>query len=126
MRQKFGRMSNYLFNFAGHGVYGPNGKVTINPVDIAKHNKELAQAELEAMRAIGRALLYTRDIDGKAHVGTWDGSFNWPVSYQRSSWHNMAGKNGRTDFWFTGPDGKQWHGVNIGDNQIVRTRRIKS
>lgn len=42
-----------------------------------------------------------------------------------SSFHNMAGRDGRTDYWFTGPDGKNWHGVNIGDMDLVRCHRLK-
>lgn len=31
----------------------------------------------------------------------------------------------RIDVWFTGPYGDRWHGVNRGDNQILRCKRLK-
>ena len=63
----------------------------------------------------------------------WDGAkvCNWPSTLvfigcrYRTSYHNFAGKNGRTDVWFCGPDGHTWHGVNIGNHQIVRCKRTK-
>jgi hypothetical protein len=118
--------TGYVFNFQEHGAFGPNGKLgEVSQSEIDAHNKRLAQTEIEQAKQSGTALLYERDIGGKRHVGTWDGSFNFAVSYRRTSWHNMAGKDGRTDYYFTGPDGKNWHGVNIGDNQIVRCHRLK-
>lgn len=30
----------------------------------------------------------------------------------------------RLDIWFTGPDGQRWHGACVGDNQLLRCRRI--
>lgn len=54
---------------------------------------------------------------------------NWPGTLEfrchtRVGRHNIAGT--RYDAWFTGPDGKKWHGVMLGENtQICRCRRLK-
>lgn len=59
-------------------------------------------------------------------VGNWPGSIKFKVGVVKKSWHNFAGKDGRIDFWFSGPDGKTWHGVCIGDMQLCRVKRNKS
>lgn len=59
----------------------------------------------------------------KGTVSNWPGTlkFDCHTSVGR---HNIAGN--RYDCWFTGPDGKQWHGVTYGDNtQICHCRRMK-
>jgi len=64
-------------------------------------------------------LYYTGD-----KVTNWPGTLAFKVVSRKSSWHNFAGKNGRTDFWFV-VDGYYWHGVNIGDNQLARCKKTK-
>lgn len=59
------------------------------------------------------------------YVTNWPGTLRLPVYGVRYSFHNLAGRNGRRDFWFHGPDGFVWHGVNIGDNDLARCRRTK-
>lgn len=55
----------------------------------------------------------------------WPGTLTFKASGARIGAHNMAGR--RYDVWFTGPDGKQWHGVTYGDNtQICHVRRLKA
>lgn len=86
-----------------------------------------AENDRRDMIATGRAVLYL--VDSQASVGraytvqNWPGSLSLPVRYSKSGRHNIARR--RVDVWFTGPDGAEWHGVNIGDNQILRCRRIK-
>lgn len=125
--------TGYIFNFQAHGAFAPDGKVAdaMPQEDIDAHNRKLAAQEVEEMKQTGRAVLYLhkrKDSIGTPgqtwEVGTWEGSFRVPVYYSQSSWHNMAGKDGRLDVWFTF-DGSRWHGVNIGDNDIVRCRRTK-
>jgi hypothetical protein len=58
-------------------------------------------------------------------VGTWDGSHRFEIIDIHKSWHNFVGKDGRTDCWFKIKD-QLWHGVNIGNNNIVHAKRIKS
>jgi hypothetical protein len=61
-------------------------------------------------------------FDGK--VGNWPGTLSFPCRIRKGS-HNMA--RTRYDLWFTGPDGKQWHGVQYGENtQIAHCKRVKS
>lgn len=39
----------YLFNFEGHGVFSPDGKVNISPKEVDAHNKALAEAEIKGL-----------------------------------------------------------------------------
>jgi len=39
----------YLFNFDGHGVFSPAGKVNITPEEMEAHNKELSEAEIKGL-----------------------------------------------------------------------------
>jgi hypothetical protein len=118
--------AGYIFNLSGR-AFSPDGAIgSPSQADIDAHNARLAAAELEALKASGRGVLYlTRNADGSHSVSQWSGGLCRPVYALRKSWHNMAGKNGRTDFDFSF-DGSRWHGVNIGDNQIARVRRCKA
>jgi hypothetical protein len=128
------------------------GKSEPVPADGPKPDKPLAKGEsLERSPAVcykccaeddrrsmietGKATLYLvkREIAPAVHgagplmcyfITNWPGSLEFKVGGAvRHSRHNIAGS--RTDAWFTGPDGKEWHAVNIGDNQIARCRRLK-
>ena len=66
---------------------------------------------------------FTTDKDGKNWFSNWPGSFKLPVNDTLKSWHNFAGKNGRTDFWLWF-EGKRYHGVQIGHNNECATIRI--
>jgi hypothetical protein len=56
----------------------------------------------------------------------WPGTLKVKIYYSRDSWHNFAGRNGRTDFWFT-LEGKRFHGVHIGhNNECANVRKVKS
>lgn len=52
----------YLFNFSGHGVFSPDGKVQITPHEANIHNKCLSRAEVlgldNACRVGQRGTLY--------------------------------------------------------------------
>ena len=73
------------------------------------------------MRNHGKIALYLTD-EG---VTNWPASLVFPVRYRRIGRHNWAGK--RYDVWFTGPDGKPWHGTQYGDNtQIIHCKRVKA
>lgn len=55
----------------------------------------------------------------------WPSSFVLPARWVKKSWHNFAGKNGRTDFWVWF-EGKCYHGVQIGHfNQLATIRLLK-
>lgn len=123
----------YLFNFAGHGAFAPDGKAMLQngtlrdltQDEVDTHNRLLGEAELAAIKKHGRGIMYlTRQPHGSYHVATWTGQGRTLCHNVRRSWHNMAGKDGRTDVDFT-LDGSRWHGVNIGDNQICRVKRCK-
>lgn len=123
----------YIFNFSSHGAFAPDGKIEGQPTQeaIDAHNKTLADLEIEAAKRDGKACLYLHKrtdsigTPGKTwNVGSWNGSHLFPVYYSKKSFHNMAGRDGRTDVWFIFDD-SVWHGVNIGDNDIVRCKRTK-
>lgn len=123
----------YIFKFKDHGAFDPNGKIEepLSDLDIINHNTKIAIMEIESALKTGKATFY---ISYKLHEGgkksnymitTWDGTYKFPCIDISSSWHNFAGEDGRTDCWFKIQD-QLWHGVNIGDNQIVHAKRIKS
>ncbi len=92
---------------------GPSGKVCYTCCGIR---------DRRYMERNGQIVLYWNDF----RVSNWPGSLSFKADCYRTSFHNMAGKNGRTDVWFTGPDGFTWHGVNIGDHQILRCERTRT
>ena len=84
-----------------------------------------AKRDQESMIETGHSknlpLYYQED---KGEVTNWCGSLRFGVYHARKGYHNMAG--GRTDIWFTGPDGKVWHGYQLGQyTQIVHCKRTK-
>lgn len=134
----------YIFNFNGHGAFDPGGKVKIDgrnatDAEIESHNSLLSRMELDGMKKHGRGVLYLhREVKHWQHegkpatstayfVGTWAAkdTDRIKVYHTTTSFHNMAGRDGRRDVWFN-LDGKRWHGVNIGDNDIVRCKMTKN
>jgi hypothetical protein len=77
------------------------------------------------MAADGRATLYLMECRDKGYSLTnWPGTLVIVPFRVRTGRHNIAGK--RYDVWFTGPDGKPWHGTQYGDSsQLCRCRRVK-
>jgi len=117
--------AGYIFNFGEHGAFAPDGKIPdLIPEQIDAHNNILAKIELEAFIKNGKGTFYHFRKDGYHFVGMWAGEEPRFPATVRFSHHNFAGKNGRRDFWFT-INGQKWHGVNIGDNDIVRAKRLK-
>lgn len=115
----------YVMDFKGHGAFSPDGKVEMTPEQIEAHNNALMVAELEAMKQTERAVLYLfRDVPGKISIGQWASKDfqRTPVSSIRHSRNNWGVQ--RTDVWFKA-NGQNWWGVNLGDNDIVRCKRIK-
>ena len=110
-----------LFHSPGRGTYCPdNGRVDVTPDEASMHNLALGRARLASMNANGRALLYL--VDGGANgdgmmVQDWSGVLRIKPTRVRKGQHNIA--RTRWDVWFM-HEGQAWHGVNIGDNQILR------
>ena len=69
--------------------------------------------------------LYLTQRGNRWAVSNWPGSLSFNVLHVKKSWHNFAGKDGRRDCWFNGPDGHVWHFVSIGDMDAGRARRTK-
>ena len=81
--------------------------------------------DAKAMVEDGKACLYlSKRDDGAWAVSNWPGTLVFKTHYTRETRRGFSGK-GR-DAWFTGPDGKAWYGINMGDSQICRCRRLKA
>jgi len=118
----------YIFKVGDKKIYDPDRKIDepLSDLDIIIHNTKLATMEIETAMKTGKALLYLyRDRTQSYSVGTWDGTYKFSCLKGKTSWHNFAGKDGRLDLWFKIKD-QSWHGVNIGNNDIVYAKRIKS
>lgn len=98
-----------------------------------------AAEDIAYMREHGRITLYlVYDIVGGHQRGykvtNWPNSLSFAVcmdmdDYARRPRHSRYGGGfgaQRTDVWFKDVDGFLWHGINRGDNQILRCRRIES
>ena len=84
-----------------------------------------AKRERERMIETGRATLYltTEQASGRALLTDWAGQLVFRGGVVRKGRHNMA--RVRYDAWFTGPDKREWHAVQYGDNtQIAHCRRL--
>lgn len=86
-----------------------------------------AERERKAMIESGKGTLYLvrREIAGghSRHYATdWPGMLEFRIHNMARSWNNFGAQ--RTDVWFLGPDGAPWYGVNLGDNQILRCKRL--
>lgn len=77
------------------------------------------------MERDGKSVLYLSERSPlQWEISNWPGTLRFNASVS-TSWHNFAGRNGRRDAWFMGPDGKQWHAVSIGWRQVARCKRVK-
>ena len=126
----------YIFKFGNEKIYDPNGKIEepLSDLDIINHNTKVAIMEIESALKTGKATFYlfkSKKCNDPwiekyyLNVGTWDGTYKFEIIDIHKSWHNFAGPDGRRDCWFKIKD-QLWHGVNIGDNDIVHAKRIKS
>lgn len=82
--------------------------------------------DIADMIATGKATMYLSRTDtlGIYKISNWHGSYTIENIHVRKGRHNMA--RVRYDAWFTGPDGKSWHGVRYGENtQILHCKRIE-
>lgn len=74
----------------------------------------------------GKLQGYFVEENKQGYFTNWPGSLKIPIYARRVSWHNFAGRNGRTDFWLK-YNGQNYHGVQIGHNsQIATIRRTKN
>jgi hypothetical protein len=105
------------------GTYGVNYSVDLRG---RKHCLDCAhKRELKDAIKTGQFTAYlVDDTATSGRIVSFHGLEFAKVHGIRRSWHNMAGRNGRRDVWFR-MAGRTWHGVNIGDNQIVRCKALK-
>lgn len=106
----------------GYGT-GPNGEKVCYACCGKRDSAEMTER--------GRAVLYLTVAGPNAAAPNWPVVTNWPgtlkipVKHRRIGRHNIAGV--REDVWFTGPDGREWHGVCYGRNtQLCHCRRLKA
>ena len=128
-------LAGYIFNFRGHGAFSPNGMVKNNgnelsQKEIDRNNSVLGQIELEAFKKAGRGMFYLTRSDSAAFgkeyfAGTWAATEKDKFRCQnaRQSRHNIGRTRIDVDFYI---DNERWHGINIGDNDILRAKRCKS
>lgn len=82
------------------------------------------KAEKEFLITRGHGMLYLTGQRGEEKLTDWPGVLIYRPSRVSHSRHNIG--RTRTDVWFTGPDNKRWHGVQIGENnQVCRVHRLK-
>lgn len=138
--------AGYIFNFEGHGAYAPDGKIKVGDAELTQaqvdeHNRLLGEMEKQAAIEHGKAVFYfsydvkrIRESDPMTRnnrryenyrVSNWCGSWTSPWAYATKSFTPGFNCSERWHVYFTGPDGKKWYGINQGDNQIVRARRLK-
>ncbi len=139
--------AGYIFNLAGHGAYAPDGKIKVGDAELTQaqvdeHNRLLGEMEKQAAIERGKAVFYfSYDIQRiresepltrgnrryeNYQVSNWCGSWKSPYTYATRSFTPGFNCSERWHVYFTGPDGKKWYGINQGDHQIVRARRLKN
>ena len=141
--------AGYIFNFNSHGAFQPIGKVATSTgpteEEIKTHNSLLAKAERDAMIQHGEGTFYiteTREpkctpqnprwqIENNggftyknSTVSQWTGEWKAPCHVRRGYSYGFCRVETRW-IWFTGPDGKAWYGVNKGDMDCFRGKRLK-
>jgi len=84
-----------------------------------------AKSDIEYMDKEGKIMLYLCTDNHKDRVTNWPNSLSFPVKHFTVGHHNFAGV--RYDVWFEDHNGRQWHGVQYGDNtQICHCKRSKN
>lgn len=78
-----------------------------------------ADIDKEYLRKTGKLSGY---FNGNEFLN-WPGTFRVKVNYIRKSWHNMAGRDGRTDFWLMF-EGRRYHGIHIGHSHTCATIKL--
>lgn len=121
--------AGYIFNFAGHGAYGPEKIDTKDggptQAEIDTHNSLLASAEREHMMRSGIGTFYLSSDKTGHRVSQWTGEWRAPFVKVRCGYSYGFCRVQTHWIWFTGPDGKQWYGINKGDQQSFTGRRLK-
>lgn len=109
----------------GHGVV--NGEYGVRRSDGATLCKACCADDTRRRLRVGEPMILYYEHRRKA-VTDFLGGLDIPVFAEKKSIRRLSwgGEVERYDVWFTYGDGRNiWHGVNIGDNQIVRCRRLK-
>jgi len=116
------RLLGYLIAHEGV-VYAPGLKVGVIPLeDMDTHNRILALMEWDAMLKHGEGRLYLTLRDSKHVITDFLGLRSIAPLRVRKGTHNK-GKT-RYDVWFD-LSGSLWHGLNIGDCQLLHVKKVK-
>jgi len=84
-----------------------------------------AAMDRASMIETGKATMYLTEGETGSWITNWPGNVRFRTGAVRKGRHNMA--RVRYDTWFTGPDGKEWHAVQYGDNtQIAHCKRTEA
>lgn len=85
--------------------------------------------EIGKMNQEGKVSLYLTQTPSRLgydyQIVNYAHTIEFACQRPKFSFHNLAGKRGRRDIDFVGPDGAKWHGVNIGDSQVIHCKRKK-
>lgn len=124
------KCAGYIFNFKGHGAFDPLGKLQVDGRDVTDlevetHNAILGKADVDYAKQTGQGLFYLSKVEGTWQVSTWAGTFKVRPHHIKESESFGIVRCRRLSVYFTGPDGKNWYGVNKGDNQILQSKRLK-
>lgn len=101
------------------GPEGPAGDYCY-PCAATRDRRYMArEGRVDLYLVMGAATRYT--------VQNWPGSLVIKPTDWREHPRGSGGFGGarRVDVWFCGPDGQRWHGINRGDSQVVRCKRLK-
>lgn len=85
-----------------------------------------AEQDKTYMRDHDKTTLYlSKDTSDQWKVTNWPGSLTIKPDYvKRSKGYGFGREYDRHDVWFTF-QGDRWHGINQGDNQLLRCRKLK-
>ena len=81
------------------------------------------ELDKEAMTTGDRYTLYLVQRGSQWFATNWPGTLNFAAEVKKGN-HNWAHVE-RMDAWFTDHNGKKWWGLNLGDSQILRCRKLK-
>jgi hypothetical protein len=84
-----------------------------------------AKREEKWMQEHGKATLYIvrHGMPITWKVTDWAGHLEFNVTRHKFGRHNIGQL--RLDVWFIDSHGHEWHGINIGDNNLLRCKRLK-
>jgi len=121
-----GSAVGYLFDFIGHGIYSPDGKVEITKQEADTHNQLLSQAEVLGLDNCGigqRGTFYLKDTKAVSSQG-WTGHKYTVTTWIGTVVSDRVIINGKVITFYYGGN-KQFRGRLQKDSDCFYFRRIK-